>query len=125
MREDQYSVFQWIEESFPGASMDRRIKHLFEEVTELAIALNPDMDVAKLQAIIAHTADKARQQHTERSNIGAEIADVRISISGIASAADIDEQNALDNTMAINRQRNLAVRQQREAAKQSLPIFQP
>ncbi|GEM_PF-2265409 len=116
--ETQQTVSDWIEESFPNASMRRRLKHLFEEVTELALALDPELELADIQAIVGHTAAKATG-----GNAGSEIADVRIALSGIATAAGIDEQEALDETMAGNRERSLADRQAREAGKQQLTIF--
>lgn len=124
-KEDQYSVSEWIEESYPGASMRRRLKHAFEELTELALKLDPTIDISQLQAIVAHAAAKSLQQDDNGQSAHGEIGDVRIALSGIATAADIDEQQALDDVMAQNRARSLADRRKREAAKQQLDIFQP
>jgi hypothetical protein len=111
--ETQTSVTSWIRESFPGATLNRRIKHLFEEVTELARAMgnvgwNPALDTTKAAWEIAECRSTC---------MSAEIAGFRASLSAIATDHGICEQDALNTVMARNRARSLAERQAREAAK--------
>lgn len=123
--ETQSTTFDWIEESYPGASVKRRLTHAFEELTELALKAMPNIDIANIQNVIAHTAEKVSKQADDGRGVAGEIGDMRISMIGIASALGVDEQRALDDVMAANRARSLDERQRREAAKQKLEIFQP
>lgn len=118
--ENQDSVYEWIESGFPGASMERRITHLYDEVTELAVSLNTKVDLEKIISVIRHSWEKAQSAPAEPKG---EIADVRISLIGIASAAGINEQEALDDKMEENRARTLEATRAREAGKQELKLY--
>jgi hypothetical protein len=121
--ETQDSISQWIDASFPAATMRRRLKHLLEEVTELTVASGTDLTLADAIAVLTHAWVKAQSQTGQ--SVASEIADARISLTGIASAQGICEQDALNEKMTENRQRSLAERQQREADKQALPVYSP
>ena len=118
--ETQASVNDWIEESYPGASLKRKLKHAFEEMTELARSAGTDLTEDEIISVIRHSWQKSANSIP---NPAGEIADVRISLIGISSKMGIDEQDALDTTMGANRERSLADRQAREAAKLTLDIF--
>lgn len=118
--ETQESVTSWIEESYPGASLKRRLKHLFEEVTEGVVSAGTELTLEEALNVVTHAWTKAQGQPQDPKK---EIGDIRISLIGIASHLEIDEQEALDTVMQENRARSLEERQAREAAKLELNIF--
>ena len=60
MSETQNSVNDWIEESFPGASMKRKLKHAFEEMTELAVSAKSGLTLEEIIAVISHSWTKSQ-----------------------------------------------------------------
>ncbi len=120
MDETQNSVNDYITESYPGASMERRLKQLYEEATELTVSIGTRLELEQIINVVRHAWEKSQG---ETQHPAGEIADVRISLMGISSALCVTEQLALNDKMQKNRARSLADRQAREAAKQALGIF--
>lgn len=117
----QRMVTAWIEESFPNATMKRRIKHLFEEVTELAVALQADLTEDDLHKVIAHVWKRASQHR--KHDVEAEVGDTQIAMIGIASQRRISIQTSLNKVMRRNLRRPLTERRRKEEAKQRLVVF--
>lgn len=120
MDETQKSVNDWIEESYPGASLKRKLKHAFEEMTELTVGAETNLTLEDIIAVVSHAWHKSQQSP---QNPQTEVGDMRIALTGIASTLGVNEQDALNATMKTNRERSLAERQARESTKQTLSIF--
>lgn len=100
--------------------MERRLKQLYEEATELTVSIGTRLELEQIINVVRHAWEKSQG---ETQHPAGEIADVRISLMGISSALCVTEQLALNDKMQKNRARSLADRQAREAAKQALGIF--
>jgi NTP pyrophosphatase (non-canonical NTP hydrolase) len=101
-RETQETVSAWCDRHYPGLSAAQRLKDLVEEVTELAASLN-NVPLEEILDIVCRTWEKSAGQLGDRRETPGEIGDVRISVMSLATALGIDEQEALDEKMAINR----------------------
>lgn len=121
--ETQQTVWAWIDAAYPGASVKRRVLHLFEEVTELGVNSNPDIPLDAIIGVVTHAWNKAQAQKNDTASLGGEVADTRIALTGLASALGVDEQQVLDEKMTAIRAKGMDEMRAREAQKQQLPIF--
>lgn len=118
-QENQKSVSDWCEEHYPGQDTKQRLRDLFEEATELAAGLNI-AGVEELVDVIRKTWAKSRKDLGDASTVPGEIGDVRIATAWLASALKIDDQQALDDKMTVNRAKTRETSQARFARKEKI-----
>lgn len=113
MSETQETVYQWMNETFPGIDPEspRKAMRALEEMIELCLVsgATPTQIVAAVTLAVHKEATKAGQGHNESrfepDKIPAEAADVDIVLDGIAGMRGFDRAEQKNLKMAVNRAR--------------------
>lgn len=105
--ETQQSIWDWINETFPGTDPNSPRKSLraLEEMVELCLAsgATPEQIGAAVYRSIGDQAPHEKRPLPDK--IPSEAADVVIVLSGLAAMRGINLQAEIDKKMAINRAR--------------------
>lgn len=111
MPETQESIFNWINETFPGTNPDspRKSLRLLEECVELCIASGAtphEVELATERALnCAAEWQPKNGRDPQPDKIAAEAADVLIVLYGLAGMRGIDLHTEVDRKMVRNRSR--------------------
>lgn len=92
--EDQDTIGQWQKQTFPGASLYSAVVRMLQEAHELVGLFWIDRDHA-----LQHP------KMPDKDKIAGEIADVYITLVGVAEKAGVNIQQAVNTKMKINRER--------------------
>jgi NTP pyrophosphatase (non-canonical NTP hydrolase) len=118
MSETQQTVTEWCDRHYPGMDARKRLFDLFEEVSELAVA----MDVATNEDILAHVAASLKKSEKDRGNpaeVPGELGDIQIATHWLASLLGYNSVQVLDDKMEINYEKTEGDSQARLLAKQA------
>lgn len=106
-RETQASVYQWMQDTFPGADKrsPRKAIRLFEEAIELCLVCgaSPDQLRAAFEKEVKGLPGEIG--HRRPLKIEAEAADVQIVLFGVAGLNEFDLSEAVHSKMIVNRNR--------------------